>query len=652
MCAQRLVHRFDRRLPTGPGLEGLDALEQQHPGAVDRLRARGRRVPEEPSLEGRVHRVERHQVGVPGVGGGDRLLGLQPDAGGVGDDVSLGHQVGEGVESVAGRAGNVLGEVVGARGGPVRDCHLGTGLLEPERERAGGSSGADDDGARALEVDVVMFERPHRAREVVVVAPDALAEVDRVDRADPFGPVIGLGKREGVTLEREGDGQPGDAQGLRAAEGLLDPVGVGLEGDESGIDPQLVEGGLVHRRRQRVGDGVSDDSVNVHGCAVSQTGIQNGFGACEAHIPARIPETSTLMSQSLTRSGMVEQRSLEELVPTVADYTLELDFEEFIQGERPMVLRGLLATDDDEHTEIAERYVDRAVRSQSSAGQMAYGSIDVVPEWDEHRIFRPVPDAGAVAYLALEVYENDGPEFYLDACRRQFESFHEEALRTTEGGLSHHTEEIELWIDAVYMMCPFMARYGQLADRPEAIDEAVDQILVHDDRLRDLHTDLYRHIWRETPNSYPDGSLWLRGNGWLATGVLDTLRYVPDDHPERDRLEELLVDHLESMAEYQDRSGFWHHLIDDPSMYLETSGTLQYAFAFVEAVERGLLDDDYLETAERAIGAAKTVVTDDGAVQRNAAMPGGPEAPQAVNLYGQGWFLITGTRLLESEIDA
>jgi len=344
---------------------------------------------------------------------------------------------------------------------------------------------------------------------------------------------------------------------------------------------------------------------------------------------------------------MVEERSLEELLPTVAEYTLGLDFEEFIQGERPMVLRGLLATGDPDHAEVAEGYVDRAVRSQSSRGQMAYGSIDVVPEWDEHRVFRPVPDAGAVAFLALETYENGGPESYIDAAGRQFEYFHEGAPRTEDGGISHHLDGIELWIDAIYMMCPFMARYGAITDTPAAIEEAVDQIEVHVDHLRDPHTDLFRHIWRETPNSYPDGSLWLRGNGWAATGILDTLRYVPEDHPDRDRLEGVVRDHLHSMADYQDRSGFWHHLIDDTTIYLETSGTLQYAYAFAEAVDRGLLDERYREVADRAIGAAKTVVTEDGAVQRNAAMPGGPEAPQAVNLYGQGWFMIAGTRMLE-----
>ena len=349
---------------------------------------------------------------------------------------------------------------------------------------------------------------------------------------------------------------------------------------------------------------------------------------------------------------MVEQRSLDELLPTVADYTLGLDFEDFIQGERPMVLRGLLATDDEDHTEIAERYLDKAVRSQSSKGQLAYGSIDVVPEWDEHRIFRPVPDAGAFGYLVLDVYEDDGPEYFLDAARRQFDYLHDGAPRSEAGGISHHIDDIELWIDAVYMMCPFMARYGQIADRPEAIEEAVDQIIVHHDHLVDPKSNLYRHIWRETPDSYPDGSLWLRGNGWMANGILDTLNYVPEDHPERDTLEAMVRDHLHSMADYQDRSGFWHHLIDDESMYLETSGTLQYGYAFAEAVDRDIVDEEYLEHAERAIGAAKTVVTDDGAVQRNAAMPGGPEAPQAINLYGQGWFLITGTRLQDSPIDA
>ena len=344
---------------------------------------------------------------------------------------------------------------------------------------------------------------------------------------------------------------------------------------------------------------------------------------------------------------MIEERSLETLLPTVAEYTLTLDFEEFIQGERPMVLRGLLATGDDHHREVAERYVDRAVRSQSTAGQMAFGSIDVVPEWEEHRVFRPVPDAAASAYLALEVLENGGPEWYLDAAERQFRFLHEEADRSVDGGISHHMDDVELWIDAIYMMCPFMARYATVTDTDAALEEAIRQIDVHVTHLQDPQTDLFRHIWRECPNSYPDGSLWLRGNGWAATGILDTLQYVPTDHPERETLEDILRDHLVSMADYQDRSGFWHHLIDDDSMYLETSGTLQYAYAFDEAVDRGLISEEYQAVADRAISGAKTAVTDDGAVQRNAAMPGGPEAPQAINLYGQGWFLIAGTALLE-----
>ncbi len=388
--------------------------------------------------------------------------------------------------------------------------------------------------------------------------------------------------------------------------------------------------------------------MNIPGMPVGRDCGQNaGTAAGMPAFTGREPTVRTADTNigPVPRVDMPTARSLTELLPVVADYTLGMNFEEFIQGERPMVIRGLLATADEHHTEIAGTYIDRAVRSQSSAGQLAYGSIDVVPEWDEHRVFRPVPDAGAFGYLVLDAYENGGPERYLEAARRQFENFHEDAPRTEAGGISHHIDDNELWIDAVYMMCPFMARYGELTDTPAAIDEAVSQVLVHHDHLVDPRSDLYRHIWRETPDSYPDGSLWLRGNGWMAAGILDTLRHVPEDHDDRDRLAEIVTTHLESIAEYQDRSGFWHHLVDDPTMYLETSGTMQYAYSFTEAVERGLLDEAYREVGEKAMSAAKTAVTSDGAVQRNAAMPGGPEAPQAVNLYGQGWFLIAGTRL-------
>jgi unsaturated rhamnogalacturonyl hydrolase len=345
---------------------------------------------------------------------------------------------------------------------------------------------------------------------------------------------------------------------------------------------------------------------------------------------------------------MPSERSLEALIPDVATYTLNLDFEDFIQGERPMALRGLMATQNEHYTEKANEFVDKAVRSQTDNGQLAYGSIDVVPEWDEHRIFRPVPDAGAFGYLALDLYQDGGPSSYLDATRRQFEYFHDKAPRSRDGGISHHLDDVELWVDAIYMMCPFLARYGEITNTPAAVDEAIDQIRIHVDHLRDPKTGLFRHIWREQPNSFPDGSLWLRGNGWAATGILDTLDYIPEEHPGREPLEDTLRDHLLSIADYQDRSGFWHHLIDDPSMYVETSGTLQYAYAFTKAVEVGLLEKDKVEHAERAIRAAKTAVTAQGAVQRNAAMPGGPEAPQAVNLYGQGWFLIASAYVLEA----
>lgn len=346
---------------------------------------------------------------------------------------------------------------------------------------------------------------------------------------------------------------------------------------------------------------------------------------------------------------MSERRPLEEEVTTVAEHTLELDFEEYIQGERPMALRGLLATDEPRFVNEVEGYVDRAVRSQASNGQLAYGSIDHVPEWadGDSRVWRPVTDPGAMGSLALEIYENGGPDSYLEACERQLAYLLETADRTADGGITQHAHGVELWVDALYMMCPFMARYGALTGENGAIDAALEQIDVHAKHLQDPHTGLFRHSWSERPNDYPDGTLWLRGNGWAATGILDTLQYVPEDHPSWQRAADVFTELSATMLDVQDDSGFWHHLVDDPTTYLETSGTLQFAYAFDRGIRRGLLDDEYAEAAGDAMGAARTAVTNDGAVKRNAAMPGGPAAPQDVNLYGQGWFLIAANSLLE-----
>jgi unsaturated rhamnogalacturonyl hydrolase len=58
-----------------------------------------------------------------------------------------------------------------------------------------------------------------------------------------------------------------------------------------------------------------------------------------------------------------------------------------------------------------------------------------------------------------------------------------------------------------------------------------------------------------------------------------------------------------------------------------------------------LVDDSYLERAERALRIVAGSVTESGAVPGVAVPPGGPGVPFGTTLFGQGFFLLAAHAL-------
>jgi unsaturated rhamnogalacturonyl hydrolase len=340
---------------------------------------------------------------------------------------------------------------------------------------------------------------------------------------------------------------------------------------------------------------------------------------------------------------MATSQELSTVVERVANHTLERDMESET-WQKAVALNGLLAVGG--YDDAVRRLVDRSIATQTSAGQFSYGSLDP-KSWTDEVEYQSQTDPAALGYPVLEFYDRTGDAAYLEAAERQYDYLADEAQRTADGGIGHHRGKVELWVDAVYMLSPFLARYGAVADEPAAIDDAARQILVQTKYLRDPHTGLYRHEWREQPNVFPEDTFWSRGNGWVAAGILDALEYVPEDHDDRDELVEIFTDLCASVRPLQDASGYWHNILDDDQSALETSGTLMFAYAFREGIERGLLDESaYGQAATDAMDVTKGVVGDDGAVNRVVGPPGGPGVPFAVTSYGQGWFLLAASQFV------
>lgn len=333
---------------------------------------------------------------------------------------------------------------------------------------------------------------------------------------------------------------------------------------------------------------------------------------------------------------------LRALTDRVAERTCDRDMESE-SWERAVAMNGLIAVD--RESERVEELVDRAVATQTSEGHLAYGWGDSPGDWAEHadydvRDYSPTANTAVLAYPVLEWYERTSDDRYLDAARRQYEAF-DSVPRTEDGGISRRLGRVELFTEPLYFLCPFFVRYGRIVGDDDPVEAAIDQVSVHLKHLLDPHERLFRHIWRETPNTYPGSAFWARANGWATAGLVDVLDELPADHAARASVADDLAEVLDVLVDLQDASGFWRQRLDDRESPLETSGTLMFVYTLERSLAAGIVEGDrFARAAEAGMDACAGVVDGRGDVHRVSKPPASAHSPLGVTSYGQGWFLL------------
>lgn len=166
----------------------------------------------------------------------------------------------------------------------------------------------------------------------------------------------------------------------------------------------------------------------------------------------------------------------------------------------------------------------------------------------------------------------------------------------------------QMWLDGLYMAGPFLAEYGKRFKKPAFCDLVVEQATIMRDHLRDPKTGLWYHAWdydKEQPWANPvtgrSSEFWGRSIGWVPVALLDELEHMPDDHPRRDELTDMIRDLLLSLLPYQDeQTGLWYQVVDKGEHrmnWLETSCTCLYVAGIFKAVQKGVLEEDSLQAA-------------------------------------------------------
>lgn len=191
--------------------------------------------------------------------------------------------------------------------------------------------------------------------------------------------------------------------------------------------------------------------------------------------------------------------------------------------------------------------------------------------------------------------------------------------RTPEGGFQHNVSDRlndnELWDDTLFMAALFLAAYGKAANRPDCVDEAVRQFLVHARYLADPHSGLWFHGWTFDGRHNFARALWARGNAWITVSILDLLESGGVTGPVRAYLRGVLETQIEALLRLQAPSGAWHTLLDDRSSYEEMSATAGFGYGLMKAARLGIGPKGTGAAGLRALDAVMAEIAEDGVLQ-------------------------------------
>jgi rhamnogalacturonyl hydrolase YesR len=209
-------------------------------------------------------------------------------------------------------------------------------------------------------------------------------------------------------------------------------------------------------------------------------------------------------------------------------------------------------------------------------------------------------DATVFGSVPLEIYLQTKQQKYLDLGKmfadKQWETPQDEAkaklkpevLEWVERGLSWHTR---FWIDDMFMITMVQSQAYRATGDARYLDRATLEMVAYLDELQQPNG-LFYHA--------PDVPFyWGRGNGWVAAGMSELLRSLPENHSRRAQIMEGYRKMMASLLKYQGEDGMWRQLIDHPEAWPETSCTGMFTFAMITGVKNGWLDEKTYGPAAR-----------------------------------------------------
>jgi len=194
-------------------------------------------------------------------------------------------------------------------------------------------------------------------------------------------------------------------------------------------------------------------------------------------------------------------------------------------------------------------------------------------------------DSTIFGAVPLEIYIQTKQQKYLDMGQgladKQWEDPSPEGL----------TKQSRFWIDDMYMITMVQLQAYRATGDTKYLDRAVLEMSTYLDKLQQTNG-LFYHA--------PDVPFfWGRGNGWVAAGMAELLRSLPENHPQRARILQAFRKMMVSLLRFQGKDGMWRKLIARPQSWPDSSCTAMFTFAMITGVKNGWLEKNAYAKAGR-----------------------------------------------------
>ncbi len=251
-----------------------------------------------------------------------------------------------------------------------------------------------------------------------------------------------------------------------------------------------------------------------------------------------------------------------------------------------------------------------------ATGEKKY--IELLKGWVDEQLEDGLPKLSvngvSIGHTLISLYQATEDERYLEIATEMAEYLKNDAVRFGDG-IFQHTVNSETyvfpeqaWVDTMMMAGLFLLRIGDLLKRDDYFEDGLRQYHGHEELLQDQVTNLYYHGWDNIAQNHMSGIYWARGNAWASLTMAKALEIVKVQHPSYMIIDGSLRDQLSALVRLQHESGLWHTIVDDPTSYLETSGSAGIALGLLS---RGSLYNKYIQ---RSIDGILKRITEDGTV--------------------------------------